>query len=281
MSQKMKILVISLLFALLCLNVFAQQTNSFAYTKTGKGKQAVIFIPGFACSGRVWDESVQQLSAKNTCYTITFKGFAGEAPQTDPQLKTWIADLAAFIKNNHIEKPVVVGHSLGGIMAMWFASSYPDLVSKIVIVDAMPCLPAMRNPSFKAQEHMDCSPMAKQFAGMSDEQFTAMQKRNIPSMLADTSMRDTVVNWSLTSDRNTFAQIYCQIMNTDLRADIASVKCPALVMLEPSFKTFESAVDEQYKLLPNKTMKYADKGLHFIMFDDKDWYMTQLQSFIQ
>jgi pimeloyl-ACP methyl ester carboxylesterase len=280
MSLKFRIPVIAILFSMLCLDVFAAQTNSFQYTKTGKGPQSLIFIPGFACSGHVWDETVQQLAAGNTCYTITFKGFAGAAPQADPQLSTWIADLAAFIKDNHIEKPVIVGHSLGGIMAMWLAAGHPDLVSKIVVVDALPCLPALRNPAFKVQEHRGCDALVKQFTGIADEQFAAMQKRSIPAMLADSSMRDTVVNWSITSDRTTFGQIYCQLMNTDLRTSIAHIKCPALVLLEPSFKQMEAVVNEQYKLLPDKTIKYADKGLHFIMFDDKDWYMSQLKSFI-
>jgi len=280
MDRKVRILIIAVLFSLLCLNVFAQQTQSFQYTKTGKGAQALIFIPGFACSGHVWDETVQQLSANNTCYTITFKGFAGAAPQTDPQLSTWIADLAAFIKDNRIEKPIVVGHSLGGVMAMWLAASYPELVSKIVVVDALPCLPALRNPAFKVQEHPACDAIVKQFAGMSNEQFAAMQQRTMPSLLADSSMLDTVVHWSVTSDRNTFAQIYCQLMNTDLRADIAHIKCPSLILLEPSFKQVEAAVEEQYRLMPVKSIKYAGKGLHFIMFDDKDWYIQQLKSFI-
>jgi pimeloyl-ACP methyl ester carboxylesterase len=280
MNRKFRILIIAVLFSLLCLNVFAQQTNSFQYTKTGKGRQALIFIPGFACSGRVWNETVQQFADANTCYTITFKGFAGVAPQTSPQLSTWVADLAAFIKDNHIDKPIVIGHSLGGIVAMWLAADHPDLISKIVVVDALPCLPALRNPAFTVQEHPGCDALVKQFSSFSDEQFATMQKRTMPAMLADSSMLDTVVNWSVTSDRTTFAQIYCQLMNTDLRSSIASIKCPSLVLLEPSFKQMEAALNEQYKLLPGKTIRYAEKGLHFIMFDDKDWYMAQLKSFI-
>jgi len=279
MERKLRILI-TVLFALLCVNVFALQTNSFQYTKTGSGAKTIIFIPGLACSGHVWDETVREFAATSTCYTVTFKGFAGVAPQSDPQIGAWVADLAAFIRDNHIDRPVIVGHSMGGLMAMWLAASYPELPSKIVVVDALPCLPAAGNPAFKAQEHPDCTAMTKQFTEISNDQFAAMQKARIPSMVADSTMRDTVVNWSLASDRNTFAQAYCQLMNTDIRTSIANVKCPALILLEPLFKQLETAVADQYKALPGKTIHYADKGLHFIMYDDKDWYLDQLKSFI-
>lgn len=281
MNRKFRILIIAFLFSLLCLDVFGQEASSFQYTKTGKGNQALLFIPGFACSGHVWDETVQQFAGTNTCYTITFKGFAGIAPQPDPQISTWVSDIAAFIRDNHIEKPIIIGHSLGGVMAMQLAATYPDLVSKIVVVDALPCLPALRNPAFKVQEHTGCEAMVQQFTGMSNDQFAAMQRQGIGAMLADTAMRSAVVDWSLASDRATLGAVYCQLLNTDLRTSIAGIKCPALIMLEPAFRQLSANIEEQYSLLPGKTINYAAKGLHFIMFDDKDWYISQLKAFVR
>jgi pimeloyl-ACP methyl ester carboxylesterase len=42
--------------------------------------------------------------------------------------------IATYIKNNKIEKPVIIGHSMGGGLAMAIAADYPELVGKIVIV---------------------------------------------------------------------------------------------------------------------------------------------------
>ena len=100
-------------------------------------------------------------------------------------------------------------------------------------------------------------------------------------MVTDTAKVETVVQWSMQSDRNTMALIYCQLLNTDLRNTIGKVKCPALIMLEPSFNAIHSSVEEQYKNLDGAQLHYADKGLHFIMYDDKDWYFKELKAFIQ
>ena len=258
----------------------AENTPSFNIVKKGNGKQAVILIPGYACPGRVWNETVKKLSSGNTFYVVTFAGFAGQKAQADPSLKQWENDLAAYIRENKIEKPVIVGHSLGGVMAYMLAADYPDLVSKIVIVDGLPCLSAMYNPDFKAKENPDCSIFVNMFGKMDDKQFEAQQKKSIPMLIADTTMVDTIVNWSAISDRKTEALIYCQFSNTDMRDKLAGIKCPALVLLEAPFKDYDGAVQKQFSQLKTGTLKYANKGLHFIMFDDKDWYLEQVNTFL-
>ena len=253
----------------------------FTVKQSGSGKQAIIFIPGFACSGDVWNETVEQFKGGHTCYVLTMAGFAGQAATTNPDIQNWIAEIAKYIKDNRIEKPVIVGHSLGGVMAQAIAAAYPDLVSKVVVVDALPCLPALSNPAFEASANPDCSKFTSGFTAMNNEQFYQMQKVTMASMVADTGKLETVVQWSMHSDRSTMAQIYCQLLNTDMRAKISSITCPALILLEPSFKGLQSNIEGQYKNLKGAQLQYADKGLHFIMFDDKAWYFAQLKNFIQ
>jgi pimeloyl-ACP methyl ester carboxylesterase len=75
--------------------------------------------------------------------------------------------------------------------------------------------------------------------------------------------------------------MYCDFLNTDLRAKIANIKCPTLVLLESYFATFKPAIEAQYKNLTTAQLAYANKGKHFIMFDDTDWYNQQLAAFIK
>lgn len=252
----------------------------FKVEKTGQGNQSIIFIPGFASSGDVWNETRSQFEKDYTCYTLTMAGFAGVPPQPGASFKNWEKSIAQYIMDQHIEKPIVVGHSMGGGLALALAADYPDLLKKIVIVDALPCLAAMQNPSFKAKENNDCSPMVDKMMEMTPEQFYQMQKMTIPGLVADTSKQAMIVSWSVKSDRKTFGEMYCDFMNTDLREKIKNIKCPSLILLESYFKNFEPAMNEQYKNLKDADIQYADKGLHFIMYDDKEWYLKELQNFI-
>lgn len=279
--KKFTFLLIIMLFFLAVCNIFGQQTAyPFEVKKTGKGNQSLIFIPGFASSGDVWSETAAKFENNFTCYTLTMAGFAGTKPQAEASFKDWENGIAAYIRNNKIDKPVIIGHSMGGGLALAIAADYPELAGKIIIVDALPCLAAMSDPNFTSKENNDCSSTITQLTAMNDEQFRKMQAQAIPRLLADPSMQETVIGWSVKSDRKTFAKMYCDFFNTDLREKIKNIQCPSLILLESFFVNLKPTIESQYRNLKNANMQYASKGLHFIMYDDKDWYLNQLTNFL-
>lgn len=280
--KKYIIVIIAFLFSALCLNVFAQtKSYPFEVLKTGKGKQSILFIPGFASSGEVWNETKTAFEKDFTCYIFTMAGFAGVKPQLNPSFENWKTEIANYIQNNKIEKPIIIGHSMGGGLALALAADYPELIGKIVVVDALPCLAALSDPSFKSKENNDCSSTVNQMTAMNETQFYEMQKQTMPRLLQDATKLELVVGWSVKSDRTTFGQMYCDFYNTDLRNRIAQIKCPSLILLESYFINLKPAIDEQYKNLKTADFKYANKGLHFIMYDDTVWYLEQLNHFLK
>ena len=280
--KKYIFLVIILLFSALCLNVFGQTKSApFEITKTGKGKQSIIFLPGFASSGDVWNETKSNFEKDFTCYVFTMAGFAGVKPQPNSSFLNWETAIANYIKINKIEKPIIVGHSMGGGLALALAADYPELIGKIVVVDALPCLSALMDPSFKTKENNDCTPIVNQMTTMSDEQFSENQKKYLPRLLEDVTKQDLLLSWSVKSDRKTFAEMFCDFSNIDLRDKIATIKCPSLILLEAYFTNMKPTIEAQYKNLKTANLQYANKGLHFIMYDDKDWYLAQLSNFIK
>lgn len=70
----MKRLLLTLMLLGTSLLIFAQD-YPFSVVKSGTGKQTVIFIPGFACSGDVWAETVSVLKDSYTCYVLTMAAF--------------------------------------------------------------------------------------------------------------------------------------------------------------------------------------------------------------
>lgn len=274
----MKKTIVTTLVLLLSFFATAQE-YPFSITKSGTGKQTLLFIPGFASSGAVWNETVAALNKDYTCVVLTMPGFAGVAPEQNPTFENWKAQIIRYIKNEKIEKPIVIGHSMGGALALAIAADFPDLTRKIVIVDALPCLMALTNPNFQANPNNDCTAMVQELTSMTNEQFIQMQQVSIASLTAETSKFDEIVNWGVTSDRETFAKIFCDFSNTDLRERIKNIKVPTLLLLEPYFKNIASAIQEQYRNLPHAQLRYATKGLHFVMYDDRDWYLKQLTDF--
>jgi pimeloyl-ACP methyl ester carboxylesterase len=281
-TKQIKVILLAFALALLIGNVFGQsQTTGFKVKITGKGKQAIIFIPGFGCSGDVWNETLATYEKAYKCYTLTMPGFAGAPAEALPSFKGWEDEIATYITKNKINKPVIIGHSMGGGLALAIAADYPGLPSKIIIVDALPCLAAMSNAAFKSNLNNDCSAMVARFTALTDSQFYQMQSHTMPQLMDDTVHLKQSIQWSVASDKKTFAQMYCDFINTDLRDKIATIKCPTLVLLESNFATFKPAIESQYANLKGAQLVYANKGKHFIMYDDTDWYNQQLANFIK
>lgn len=92
--------------------------SSFEVKVFGKGIP-MILIPGIACSGDVWKSTVVQYQDRYECHVITLAGFAGVPPeQSDWFLDQVKNDLIFYIKEKHLQKPVIVGHALGGFVAV-------------------------------------------------------------------------------------------------------------------------------------------------------------------
>lgn len=252
----------------------------FQVEKTGSGKESIIFIPGLGSSGDVWRETRAKFEKSHTCYTLTMPGFAGVKPEENPGFASWEKTIAEFIQTNKIVKPVIIGHSLGGGLALAIAADYPELIKSIVVVDALPCLSGLMNPSFKSNPDNDCSQMITQLVNIPDEQFIAMQKMTAASMVTAPEKQELMVTWSVTSDRATIAKMYCDFLNTDLREKIRNISCPSLILLEANFRNMKTNIEAQYENLKNANLQYADKGLHFIMYDDQQWYLSKLNDFI-
>jgi N-formylmaleamate deformylase len=89
---------------------------SFHVEITGHGKP-MILIPSLASSGKTWDGTVAHYKDQYECHVLTLACFAGEPRIEAPFLETVRKDLAAYIRENKMNKPVIVGHSLGGVMA--------------------------------------------------------------------------------------------------------------------------------------------------------------------
>lgn len=140
---------------------------------------------------------------------------------------------------------------------------------------------ALTHPDFNPVADKDCSDMITRITAMNHEQFVRMQRMSVASLTTDSLKFDEIVEWGAASDRKTYAAMYCDFANTDLRERIRSIAVPVLVLLEPHFKNIASIVNEQYRNLHGVRLRYAEQGLHFMMFDDKEWFMNELTGFIK
>jgi len=107
------------------------------YRKEGTGSPLII-VHGLYGSSDNWLNIGKRLAEKHTVYMVDQRNH-GRSPfapsHTYDDLKD---DLLAFFEQQQIEKATVLGHSMGGKVAMWFAADFPEKIEKLVIADITP-----------------------------------------------------------------------------------------------------------------------------------------------
>jgi pimeloyl-ACP methyl ester carboxylesterase len=107
---------------------------------TGRGAVTVLLLAGWDKGSETWGPFEGGVSEHaRTCAYDRFGTGTSDAPATDQTFATQVADLHAALDVAGEPGPyLVVGHSFGGPEAVTFASSFPDEVSGVVLIDASP-----------------------------------------------------------------------------------------------------------------------------------------------
>jgi len=105
------------------------------YEKTGQGRP-IILLHGNGESHKIFDVLTGQLSPKYTVYAIDSRGHGKSGKTKRLDYGDMARDIAAFINELGIEKPMLYGFSDGGIIGLLLAIHYPALLSKLIISGA-------------------------------------------------------------------------------------------------------------------------------------------------
>ncbi len=107
------------------------------YRKTGNGLPLVI-VHGLYGSADNWINIGKRLTEKYTVYMLDQRNH-GRSPFADSHTYDDLRDdLEEFFEHHQIEKATLLGHSMGGKIAMWFAADFPEKIEKLVIADIAP-----------------------------------------------------------------------------------------------------------------------------------------------
>lgn len=107
------------------------------YKIYGAGNPLII-LHGFMGSLDNWHSLATRFGESCQVFTVDQRNH-GKSPHAEAHsIPLMVADLHAFIQTHNLENVSIIGHSMGGKVAMAFAFQYPNLVSKIIVVDIAP-----------------------------------------------------------------------------------------------------------------------------------------------
>lgn len=270
--------ILSITLVLVCLfSLPVQGQKAFDVVVKGKGDPVLLF-PGFGCTARVWDNVVEELSRNHKLHLFTFAGFGDVMPIQMPWLATIKDQIAVYVKENKLEKPILVGHSIGGTLALWLASARTDMFKKVIVVDGLPCSAAVMIPGYAGEKFPFDNPQSTKMLEMDDKAFQGMITQQAAFMSKSFEGQKSIVEMMKNTDRKTYVYGYIEMLNLDLRNEIAKITVPVTVLAAtfPDRATVEKTYKAQFEKLPGVKIEYAPQSAHFIMYDQPEWFLNNL-----
>lgn len=250
----------------------------------------VILIPGLASSREVWRALATRLAATHRVHLVQLSGFAGQAWSHGDGafVAPEVEELARYIQTAHLDRPAVIGHSLGGLSGLMLAQAHPELVGRLMSVDSLPFYSAMFGPQVTADQ---ARPFADQaVAGIlaaDDATFRAQQTQTAAALVRDPAMRASVLDWSMASDRHAMASAMKDVMTTDARPGLAAMTTPVTALYASDADggapaaMAEALWTREYAALPGVKLIRVDGSRHFIMADQPARFDALIDDFLK
>lgn len=110
------------------------------FVRTGDVGRPVVLIHGFGASTYTWQKAMAALAPRYRVYALDLKGFGLSAKPKDGQyhVGAYTDQLLGFLDAMKLDRPVLVGHSLGGALATRIALFHPERVGALVLVSPVP-----------------------------------------------------------------------------------------------------------------------------------------------
>ena len=259
----------------------------------GSGQPALILIPGLTDSAAIWNATIAHFAPQHTIYALTLGGFGGRPAPAAPVVDKADADITALITQHNISKPVLIGHSLGGHVALRLAAEHSDLLRGVISVDGTPIFPGYEKMT-PAQRAASANGIASQIRSLTPEQFQAGERQMMLPYLTKPQNVDAVAAAGQGADPAASAEYMTELMSADIRPQLAKITVPLLEIMpfdasldpqNPQTPFRSEAQKQQYYsalLASAKTARIAtvNDSRHFVMYDQPQQFYTLVQNFL-
>jgi pimeloyl-ACP methyl ester carboxylesterase len=151
----------------------------------GTGPNALL-IHGIGSSGASWNNLISSLEAFVSPVAIDLRGHGSSGhPATGYLYDDYISDLDRVLLALNMPNPVLIGHSLGGIVALWWAARHPIAARAVIVLDSPLRSGEAFRPAFDgwiAQNAMHVDDLASEYRKRNPDWSTAQARRRAETM---------------------------------------------------------------------------------------------------
>jgi pimeloyl-ACP methyl ester carboxylesterase len=253
-------------------------------TKIGVGERPIILLPGLASGPYAFANILPELAVNHPVYGMTFAGFDGVAPVNPPYLDAYERSVLTPIDREHLVKPILIGHSLGGHLAVRIAETHPDLVGAVIVVDALPLFPLPQAGETPESRRASLQRFGQMIATAPAQAFTQQARVQVSYLVTAPKDVDLVVGHELRGDQVTIGGAAAEMMGEDLGPRLAAITAPLLVIAQAPDAASEGRTKAGYAQLytgvRDLTVVTIAPAKHFVMLDQPALFRNAVTHFL-
>lgn len=267
----------------------AFQSNRIAVAVRGRGPD-VVLIPGLASTPEVWRRTADRLDDTHRVHLVSIRGFGTLAPganRSGAVSAPVAAEIRRYITSQNLSRPALIGHSMGGQLALRVAADMGAQIDRVMVVDASPFFPSLVRTDATVSDVEPIARIAYQAVQFLDDQTLRSQGRSLGVELGGAA--DTLFNsmgWQ-GGDRQVLAQGLYEVMTLDLRGRLSDIRAPVTVVYGSSTDRNSPRRDlgrllrASYVNLPTVRYEPVAGAEHMVMIDQPNRFAAAVERFLR
>jgi pimeloyl-ACP methyl ester carboxylesterase len=207
----------------------------------GEGPIPMVLIPGLVTDWTIYRGFMERNAARYTMFAVTLPGFGGTEAPPDPgapfSAGGWLENSEAavlkLVEDRHLERPVLVGQSMGGHIALRLATAHPERFRSAVIINSMAAYPLLGPGEAISTEDRRAAAdraLAGQVEKFSQEQWLAEQAEWFAEAMHDQERAKAYAQAAAGVPKATSSRYMLEYFGADIGADLPRADLPMLVI---------------------------------------------------
>ncbi|MFX0167821.1 MAG: alpha/beta fold hydrolase [Candidatus Hodarchaeota archaeon] len=236
----------------------------------------LVFIHGWAASQRFWKHQIQQFRASYRVLAYDLRGHGdSDKPKTGYQVSDHVEDLKTLLKCEKINNPVLIGHSLGGIIALQYTLENIELPRALVLVGTNP------RPVSSLKRSIQMS-LLSWMIRMSRTRASKYTRTQIFGPDVDPSLIDWVNQDSLRTPTFVVRQTLKAVKAFNVQNRLTEITVPTLIINGEFETTVDTkTVTQMLEDLPQGQFVSIPRSGHNVMLEQPKAFGVALAAFLQ